>query len=205
MRDRGPRAKVMRRFGVTLAPSPKYQRILEKRPNPPGQHGARAKRSRKIGAYGSRLTEKQKLRAFYGVAERQLRRYVEEALRRTGPTGTNLLQLLEQRLDALVYRLGLAPSIWASRQIVGHGHVLVDGKRVDIPSYQVRPGQTISLSERFKKSAQVAAWKARGGIAPPAYLELDFEQMSGKLMREPARDEIPVPIDDRLIVEFYSR
>lgn len=205
MRDRGPKAKVMRRFGVTLAPSPKYQRILEKRPNPPGQHGARAKRSKKIGAYGSRLFEKQKLRAFYGIAERQMRNYVEEAMRRSGPTGTNLMQLLEQRLDAVVYRLGLAPSIWASRQIVGHGHVLVNGKRVDIPSYQVRPGQTISLSARFKKSAQVEAWKARGGIAPPPYLELDFEQMSGKLLREPARDEIPIPIDDRLIVEFYSR
>jgi small subunit ribosomal protein S4 len=195
----------MRRFGVTLAPSPKYQRILEKRPNPPGQHGAKAKRSKKIGAYGSRLFEKQKLRAFYGIAERQMRRYVEEALRRSGPTGTNLMQLLEQRLDAVVYRLGLAPSIWASRQIVGHGHVLVNGKRVDIPSYQVRPGEMISLSEKFRKSAQVAAWRARGGIAPPAYLELDQEQLSGKLVREPARDEIPVPIDDRLIVEFYSR
>ena len=195
----------MRRFGVTLAPSPKYQRILEKRPNPPGQHGARAKRSKKIGAYGSRLFEKQKLRAFYGIAERQMRRYVEEALRQKGPTGTNLLQLLEQRLDAIVYRLGLAPSIWAARQVVGHGHVLVHGKRVDIPSYQVRPGQTISLSERFKKSAQVAAWKERGGIMPPPYLELDQANLSGKLVRAPARDEIPVPVDDRLIVEFYSR
>ncbi len=205
MRDTGPKAKKMRRFGVTLAPSPKYQRILEKRPNPPGQHGGRKTRSKKIGAYGSRLFEKQKLRAFYGIAERQMRRYVEEALRRQGPTGTNLLQLLEQRLDAVVYRLGLAPSIWASRQVVGHGHVLVNGKRVDIPSFSVRPGQTISLSEKFKKSAQVAVWKERGGIAPPPYLELDQDQMSGRLIREPARDEIPVPIDDRLIVEFYSR
>jgi small subunit ribosomal protein S4 len=195
----------MRRFGVTLAPSPKYQRILEKRPNPPGQHGARAKRSKKIGAYGSRLFEKQKLRAFYGIAERQMRRYVEEALRRKGPTGTNLLQLLEQRLDAIVYRLGLAPSIWAARQVVGHGHVLVNGKRVDRPSYQVRPGQTISLAEKFKKSAQVAVWKERGGIMPPPYLELDQANLSGTLVRAPARDEIPVPVDDRLIVEFYSR
>ena len=195
----------MRRFGVTLAPSPKYQKILEKRPHPPGQHGQRSARRSKIGAYGSRLLEKQKLRAFYGVAERQLRRYVEEATRRTGPTGTNLLQLLEQRLDALVYRLGLAPSIWAARQIVGHGHVLVDGKRIDRPSFQVRPGQTISLAEKFQRSPQVAAWKARGGIMPPPYLELDQDGMKGRLVRTPERDEIPVPVDDRLIVEFYSR
>ena len=204
MRYRGPKAKVMRRFGVALAPSPKYQRILEKRPNPPGQHGARARRA-KIGAYGSRLFEKQKLRAFYGVAEAQMRRYVAEALRRKGPTGTNLLQLLETRLDALVYRLGFAPSIWASRQLVTHGHVRVSGKRVDIPSYQVRPGEGIALSERFQRSRQMAVWSERGGILPPQYLELDRDSMTGKLVRLPDRDEIPVPIDDRLIVEFYSR
>ncbi len=204
MRDRGPRAKVMRRFGVTLAPSPKYQRILEKRPQPPGQHGARARRT-KVGAYGSRLTEKQKLRAFYGIAERQMRRYFERAARMQGPTGTNLMRLLEQRLDAVVYRLGLAPSIWSSRQIVGHGHILVDGKRVDIPSYQVSPGETIALSERIKKSEQISIWRARGGIAAPPYLEISEDGTSGKLVRAPERDEIPVPVDDRLIVEFYSR
>lgn len=204
MRYRGPKAKVMRRFGVALAASPKYQRILEKRPNPPGQHGGRAKR-KKVGAYGSRLFEKQKLKAFYGVAERQIRRYVAEAMRQQGPTGTNLLRILEQRLDAVVYRLGFAPSIWAARQLVGHGHVLVNGKRVDIPSYHVRPNDTLTLSERFKRSRQMAIWLERGGIVPPAYLELDRDQLSGRLVRVPERDEIPVPIDDRLIVEFYSR
>lgn len=194
----------MRRFGITLSPSPKYARILEKRPNPPGQHGARARRA-KIGAYGSRLLEKQKLRAFYGVAERQMRRYVEEAQRRPGPTGTNLLQILETRLDAIVFRLGFAPSIWAARQLVGHGHVLVNGRRVDIPSYQVAAGQTVTLSEKIKKSPQISIWKERGSIAPPAYLQLDYDNMSGTLVRAPERDEIPIPIDDRLIVEFYSR
>ena len=194
----------MRRFGVALAPSPKYQRILEKRPNPPGQHGGRSRRA-KIGAYGSRLLEKQKLRAFYGVAERQMRRYVAEAMRRSGPTGTNLLQLLEQRLDAVVYRLGFAPSIWAARQLVGHGHVLVNGKRVDIPSYQVRPGESISLSEKMKRSRQTAVWSERGGVVLPGYLEKDATGDTGRLVRAPERDEIPVPVDDRLIVEFYSR
>jgi small subunit ribosomal protein S4 len=194
----------MRRFGVLLASSPKYARILEKRPNPPGQHGARVRRA-KVGAYGSRLTEKQKLRAFYGIAERQMRRYVAEAMRRQGPTGTNLLQLLEQRLDAVVARLGFAPSSWAARQLVGHGHVLVNGKRVDIPSYEVRPGDTITISERMKRSRQMAIWSERGGILPPAYLELDRDSMTGRLVKVPDRDEIPVPIDDRLIVEFYSR
>ena len=205
MRNRGPRAKVMRRFGVALAPSPKYQRILEKRPHPPGQHGAASARRRKVGAYGSRLIEKQKLRAFYGIAERQMRRYVDEATRRQGPTGTNLLQLLETRLDAVVYRLGFAPSIWAARQLVGHGHVLVDGKRVDIPSFGVRPGQTITISERMRRSRQMAIWAERGGILPPPYLELDRDSLTGRLVRAPERDEIPVPVDDRLIVEFYSR
>ena len=194
----------MRRFGVLMASSPKYARILEKRPNPPGQHGARARRA-KIGAYGSRLNEKQKLRYFYGIAERQMRRYVAEAMRRQGPTGTNLLQLLEQRLDAVVARLGFAPTIWAARQLVGHGHVLVNGKRVDIPSYEVRPGDTITMAERMKRSRQMAIWAERGGILPPPYLELDRDQMTGRLVRVPDRDEIPVPIDDRLIVEFYSR
>jgi small subunit ribosomal protein S4 len=203
MRYTGPKAKLMRRFGLTLAPSPKYQRILAKRPNPPGQHGGR--RRNKVGAYGSRLTEKQKLRAFYGIAERQMQRYVDEALRRQGPTGTNLLRILETRLDAVVYRLGLAPTIWAARQVVGHGHILVDGKRVDIPSYQVRPGQTVSLTERMKRSRQIAVWAERGGIVPPPYLELDRDSGAGKLVRLPERDEIPVPVDDRLIVEFYSR
>ena len=205
MRNRGPRAKVMRRFGVLLAPSPKYQRILEKRPHPPGQHGAASARRRKVGAYGSRLLEKQKLRAFYGIAERQMRRYVAEATRRQGPTGTNLLQILETRLDAVVYRLGFAPSIWAARQLVGHGHVLVDGRRVDIASYAVKPGQTITISERMRRSRQMAIWAERGGIVAPPYLELDRDQLSGKLVRLPERDEIPIPIDDRLIVEFYSR
>jgi small subunit ribosomal protein S4 len=194
----------MRRFGVTLAPSPKYQRILEKRPNPPGQHGGRSRRA-KVGAYGSRLTEKQKLRAFYGIAERQMRNYFEKAARMQGPTGTNLLRLLEQRLDAIVYRLGLSPSIWSARQLVGHGHILVDGKRVDIPSYHVSPGQGVALSEKIKKSEQISVWRARGGIAAPAYLEISEDGTSGKLVRVPERDEIPVPVDDRLIVEFYSR
>ncbi len=194
----------MRRFGVALAASPKYQRILEKRPNPPGQHGGARKR-KKTGAYGSRLFEKQKLKAYYGIAERQMRRYVAEATRRSGPTGTNLLQLLEQRLDAVVYRLGFAPSIWSARQLVAHGHVLVNGKRVDIPSYSVRTGETIGITEKMKRSRQLAVWAERGGILPPAYLDLDRNNMTGRLTREPARDEIPVPIDDRLIVEFYSR
>lgn len=195
----------MRRFGVALAASPKYQRILEKRPHPPGQHGAASTRRKKVGAYGSRLFEKQKLRAFYGIAERQMRRYVAEALRQKGPTGTNLLRLLETRLDAIVYRLGFAPSIWAARQLVGHGHILVDGKRVDIPSYQVRPGQTLSVAEKLKRGRQLAVWAEGGGIVPPPYLELDRDDLQGRLVRLPERDEIPVPVDDRLIVEFYSR
>ena len=188
---------------MVMAPSAKYERILAKRPNPPGQHGPKARRN-KIGEYGSRLFEKQKLRYFYSISERQMRRYFAEAVRRTGPTGTNLLQLLERRLDAVVYRLGLAPTIWAARQLVGHGHVLVDGARVNIPSYQVKPGQNIALSEKIRKSAQIAEWSGRVGTPPP-YLERGADVLSGKMTRVPERDEIPIPIDDRLIIEFYSR
>ena len=194
----------MRRFGVLLSSAPKYQRILERRPNPPGQHGARKTRA-KIGAYGARLLEKQKLRAFYDVAERQMQRYVDAALKSKGPTGARLLQLLEQRLDSVVHRLGLAPTMWAARQLVTHGHVLLDGKRADIASQQVKPGQTVGLSEKIMKSAQVAIWRERGAVPPPPYLEVDRENMRGRLVRVPERDEIPVPVDDRLIVEFYSR
>lgn len=194
----------MRRFGIALASSPKYRRILERRPNPPGQHGARARRAT-IGAYGRRLVEKQKLRAFYAVAERQMRRYVATASARRGPTGANLLIILERRLDSLVYRLGFAPSIWAARQLVGHGHILVDDERVDIASYQVRAGQIISMSERMKNRSQVQRWREFGAILPPPYLAVDREAMKGVLLRDPARDKIPVPVDDRLIVEYYSR
>jgi small subunit ribosomal protein S4 len=198
-----PKARTMRRFGEVMARGTKYQRILEKRPNPPGQHGGRRRRGRE-GAYGQRLMEKQKLRALYNISESQMRKYMHEANRRKGPTGTNLLQLLEQRLDMVIYRLGFAPSIWAARQVVGHGHVLVDGKRVDIPSFLVEPGQTIGLSEKMRRN-QLVVESIGMGSAVPEYLNVNRDEANGKFERLPAREEIPVNINEALIVEFYAR
>lgn len=194
----------MRRFGEVFTHSPKYQRILAKRPTPPGQHGAR--RRKQVGAYGKRLFEKQKLKAFYDLGEKQMRRYMADALRKKGPTGTNLLQFLERRLDSIVYRLGFTPTIWAAKQLVGHGHIRVNGKRVNIPSYLANENDVISVSEKMKGNALVAESLAnRGpGMIPP-YLLLDRDQVSGTLLRDPYRQEIPVNINENLIVEFYAR
>jgi small subunit ribosomal protein S4 len=194
----------MRRFGEVFTHSPKYQRILEKRKNAPGQHGARRKKT--PGAYALRLLEKQKLKAFYDLPEKQMRRYMEEATRRKGPTGTNLLQILESRLDNIVYRLGFAPTIWAAKQLVGHGHVLVNGKRVNIPSYLANPTDVISVSEKMKENALITgSLENRGPDMIPAYLSLERTKLSGTFLRAPERDEIPVNVNEALIIEFYAR
>jgi small subunit ribosomal protein S4 len=122
-----------------------------------------------------------------------------------GPTGSNLLILLERRLDNVVYRAGLAATIWASRQIVGHGHVLVNGKRVDLPSYQVKPGDVVSLSEKMKKNVHVQEWIEEGGVVPPAYMSVDTDDRSATIQHLPERREIPVPVDIQLVVEYYNR
>ncbi|GMA51456.1 30S ribosomal protein S4 [Alicyclobacillus contaminans] len=185
---------------MALCGSPKCP--VHKRPYPPGQHGPgkRVKRSE----YGMQLLEKQKLRYVYGVQEKQFRRYYEEAARRPGITGDNLLQLLETRLDNLVYRLGFAPTLDAARQIVNHGHVRVNGKRVDIASYRVRPGDEISLSERGYQIPIVQA-SLENKVSVEPYLSFDAATKTGKLERIPAREEIPVPVNETLVVEFYSR
>ncbi|WP_026975421.1 30S ribosomal protein S4 [Alicyclobacillus contaminans] len=199
-RRTGPKHKLCRTVGVALCGSPKCP--VHKRPYPPGQHGPgkRVKRSE----YGMQLLEKQKLRYVYGVQEKQFRRYYEEAARRPGITGDNLLQLLETRLDNLVYRLGFAPTLDAARQIVNHGHVRVNGKRVDIASYRVRPGDEISLSERGYQIPIVQA-SLENKVSVEPYLSFDAATKTGKLERIPAREEIPVPVNETLVVEFYSR
>lgn len=173
-----------------------------KRPYPPGEHGTK-RQNRRRSEYGTRLLEKQKLRFIYGLREKQFRRYYEKATRQKDITGTALLQLLETRLDNLVFRLGFARTIHAARQLVGHGHVLVNGRRVDIPSYSVRVGDVVSLSEaaiRFlggKESLQ-------GKLNVPPYLSADDNAIAGTLIRMPEREEIPVQIDDTMIVEYYA-
>ncbi len=201
----GPKAKVQRRFGEVLIPRTKYQKILEKRPYPPGDHGKEKQyRSGRRSDYGLQLSEKQKLSFIFNIRETQMRRYFLRARQQPGNTGTNMLRMLERRLDNLVYRAGFAPTIWAARQFVKHGHVLVDGKRVDLPSYAVTPGQTVSGKESMRKNQHVL--DAMEGVAYNLnYLQVDKNAFSARLAALPEREEIPVPVDEQLIVEFYTR
>ncbi len=201
----GPKARVMRRFGEVLVSRPKYAKILEKRPYPPGDHGKDKQfRSGRRSNYGMQLNEKQKLSFIFNVRENQLRRYFVRARRQPGNTGTNLLALLERRLDNVVYRAGFAPTIWAARQLVSHGHVLVNGERLDIASYQVNVGDNISLHQRMRQNVHVVeAQESVGSI--PDYMTLDKNAFSIRFDRVPDRKEMPIPIDEQLIVEFYTR
>jgi len=176
---------------------------VTKRPTPPGMHPAPARR--KLSEYAVRLREKQKLRRIYGVYERQFRRYFEEAAKAKGVTGTRLLQLLETRLDNVVYRLGLAGSRKEARQMIVHGHIAVDGRKVTIPSYQLRPGQTIGLTERGKRNKRIHTLLEVDGRRPPSWLEFDPNTLTGRVLALPSREEIDVPVQEQLVVEFYSR
>jgi len=176
---------------------------VEKRNFPPGQHG---KRRVKLQGYGVQLREKQKVKRVYGVLENQFRLTFQEASRKKGVTGEMLLQSLERRLDNVVYRLGFAASRPQARQLVAHGHVRVDGRKVDIPSFQVKPGQTIGLKDKTSRNAQVQAamQQARGrGVAP--WLSADPDAMKGTISSLPRREEITLPIQEQLIVELYSK
>ncbi|MEV5739545.1 30S ribosomal protein S4 [Microbispora rosea] len=204
MRYTGPKVRLSRRAGVPL--TRKAVKYFEARPYPPGEHGRKTSR-RNTGDYGMRLLEKQKLRWYYDVPERQLRRYWDLAVRRPGRSGEELVALLETRLASLVLRAGLAPSIYAARQYVNHGHITVDGRKVDIPSYQVTPGQRVGVRDRSARMQPFAA-AAEGTyaderIAP--YLDVDHRALRFTLLRRPVREEIAVPVDEQLVVEHYSR
>ena len=176
---------------------------VERRSYAPGQHG---KRRNKLQPYGLQLREKQKVRRVYGVLEKQFRRYFAEAARQKGVTGDNLLRLLELRLDNVVYSLGFASSRAQARQLVRHGHVLVDGRRVDVPSFQVRPGMHVALKEAMRSNVFVVdALDTAQGRGVPPWLELDAEGFKGKVLAEPKREDIRLPIQEQLIVELYSR
>ena len=177
---------------------------IERRGYPPGQHGGR--RSRRMLGYGLQLREKQKVKRTYGLLERQFRTYFKEADRKKGITGENLLVMLERRLDNVVYSLGFASSRAQGRQLVRHGHVLVDGQRITIPSYQVREGMTVSVKEGSRKNDFIrASVETARGRGVPEWLELDAESFSGKVLRLPTREDIKLPIQEQLIVELYSR
>ncbi len=175
---------------------------IERRPYPPGQHG---QARRKISEFGRRLMEKQKLRMNYGLGEAQLRRLMAEARRGQGNAGARLIELLERRLDNVVFRAGFARTIPASRQLVGHGHVLVNGRRVDIASYRVRPGDVVSLRERSRALGSVAEALGSAAELRPAWLEVDETARSARVAALPDETSIPFPITIQLVVEFYSR
>jgi small subunit ribosomal protein S4 len=171
---------------------------------PPGQHGNTG-RPAKITAYGMQLREKQKMRQTYRVLEGPFRTYVAEATRRTGVTGENLLQLLEMRLDNVVYRLGFAQSRAQARQLVNHGHFLVNGKPVDIPSYQTRPGYEITVVEGSRRMTVIHEALAAGSGRVPTWLSLNADQFTGKVHAAPRREEVDTEINEQTIIEFYSR
>ncbi len=201
----GPKARVQRRFGEVLAPRPKYQRILEKRGYPPGDHGKeKSFRSGRRSDYGMQLGEKQKLAFIYNVRESQMRRYFLRARRQPGNTGENMLRLLERRLDNLVYRAGFAATIWAARQLVNHGHITVNGAKVDLPSFQVNPGMTIGISEKMRKNVHVIE-SVESQVYNLSYLSVDKNGLSATFTSLPERAEIPVPVTEQLIIEFYNR
>lgn len=177
---------------------------VDRRNYAPGQHGRR--RGRKVLAYGLQLREKQKAKRIYGVLERQFRRLFRGAERQRGITGETLLLSLERRLDNIVHRAGFAPSRPAARQLVSHGHVLVNGRKIDIPSYQVVGGQEITLKESSKKNdfvvASLESAKSRG---IPRWIELDAEQLKAKVVSLPGREDVALPIQEKMIVELYSK
>jgi small subunit ribosomal protein S4 len=203
----GPVCRLCRRDGVKLFL--KGERCytskcaIERRKYAPGQHG---QRQRKLADYGIQLREKQKLKRIYRVLERQFRSYFREAVRRKGVTGEILLQLLELRLDNAAYRLGFGLSRRQARQLVNHGHFLVNGKKVNIPSYQLRPGDVVAVAEKSRQAGAITeALAATGGRRVPEWLILDREAMSGQVTAVPTREQIDTQVNEALIVEFYSR
>lgn len=196
----GPSTKIARKFGEPIFGADRY---LEKRNFPPGQHGAARKRARKSTEYGTQLKEKQKVKYMYGVLERQFRNTYEKACRMQGQKGENLLFLLESRLDNIVYRMGIAPTRAAARQIVRHCHITLNGIVCNVPSAQVKPGDVISVRER-SKSLEVIA-NSVASAKKYSWIEFDSKALSGKFLNVPARTEIPETINEQLIVDLYSK
>ncbi|CAJ1001725.1 MULTISPECIES: 30S ribosomal protein S4 [Bacillales] len=193
----GPRHKLARRLGISLDGTGKDI----KRNYPPGQHGHSR---RKLSEYGIQLQEKQKLRHMFGVSEKQFRRTFEQATKMHGVVGENFMKLLESRLDNVVYRMGFAPTRPAARQLVNHGHFLVNGKKVNIPSYRVQPGDVISVREK-SRNLQIIKDSLEARNFLPNYITFNDNAMEGTFNRLPDREEMPAEINEKLIVEFYSR
>ncbi len=200
----GSKGKLVRKFGENIFGNPKYDKLLNKKPYAPGQHGQ--SRRRRLSNYGIQLQEKQKIKMMFGVLEKQFRNYFKKAEKMKGETGTNLLQLLECRLDNVVYQLGFAPTRPSARQFVNHGHYLVNDQRVNIPSFLVKPGDTIQVREKSRKMDIIlnAMKRIKGDIDLP-WLELDKAKMKGIFLEVPERDMMNQTINEQLVVELYSK
>jgi small subunit ribosomal protein S4 len=203
-RYRGPAVKISRREGVNLTESAKVAKFMERRPYGPGQHG-QSRRSKPTD-YGIRLREKQKLRLYYNIGEKQFANMFAEASTKTGSTGTVFLQMLESRLDNVVYRMGIASTRRQARQFVGHNHIVVNGKRIDVASFRVKPGDEIAVHPGSKENVFIKAnleQKRRGRNLP--WFDFDVESGKGKILSLPSREDIVVPVNELLVIEYYSR
>lgn len=199
-----PRGKLVRKFGENIFGNPKYDRLLNRKPYGPGQH-AQTRRG-KISNYGTQLQEKQKIKFMYGLLEKQFRITFKNAEKLKGETGTNMLQLLESRLDNVVYRLGFSPTRPAARQLVSHKHFLVNGIAVNIPSYTLKPGDTISVRDRSKKMDIILnSIRTIKGDIDLSWLELDKAKMTGIFLNVPERDQMNLTVNEQLVVELYSK
>ena len=200
MNYNGPKVKLSRKISVNM--TPKARKIGQKKPYPPGQHGATKRRS-KQSDYGKQLIEKQRLRIQYNISEKQLSNYFKKAAHLVGNTGDILVQLLESRLDSMVFRAGFAPTIYASRQYVSHGHIYVNGKRVSIPSCKVKVNDVVSIKEKSRKlECFLEAIRAANQVP---YIELSKADFSFKYLYVPDRVDIPIQCEISLVVEYYSR
>jgi small subunit ribosomal protein S4 len=197
----GPKSKIARKFGEAIYGADKF---LEKKSYPPGMHGAN-KRRRKVSEYALQLKEKQKAKYTYGILEKQFANLFEKASRSKGITGEVLLQLLERRLDNVIYRLGLSPTRAGARQLVSHRHITVNGEIVNIPSFSVRPGDLVSIREKSKSLEAISDSLAASRVSQYSWLEWDKDLLTGKFMNVPERSEIPENIKEQLIVELYSK
>jgi len=197
----GPRSRIARKFGDPIYGPDKH---LDRKNFPPGQHGINKKR-KKTSEYGVQLREKQKAKYTYGILERQFRKTFDRATRSKGVTGEVLLQLLESRLDNVVYRLGVAPTRAGARQLVSHRHIMVNGEVVNIPSFQLRPGDIVGVREKSKSLERIIESLTTRKSSKLAWLEWDEAQMAGKFMNVPDRADIPEEIKEQLIVELYSK
>lgn len=203
-RYRGPVVKLSRREGVNLVETAKVQRYMERHPYPPGEHGQR--RRRKPSDYSVRLREKQKLRLIYNMSEKQFRKLFDEAARREGATGQVFLQLLESRLDNVVFRLTLAKTRRQARQFVTHGHIQVNGQRVDVPSYHVKPSDEIAVVQKSRDIPFIkenVEERRKGKL--PTWLSFNADALSGKFERVPSPEDIMVPVNVLQVIEYYSR